>query len=238
MALQWRSCGWGVLTWGLIPSGERKLLARYCRNGRVEKTGTWNCPSLMGLPDSSFLTCPCIPHVKEILHFFWELTAAFHISNWNLCLIALTRQRINAAELLWGSEVVTGQTQSCPLTWLSPEACYAVPCGVAEMWPSTARGRGWTWPAIFSPVVRGSGYSTAEQISNGRTLMKPANPGQRVAELQVFGKSRVGRCLSTRVPRHGTAGTHHEPSLHGRARLGPTPTAARDANASDESKVN
>lgn len=66
-----------------------------------------------------------------------------------------------------------------------------------------------------------------------------AASGRAAGVCAASGKSRVGRCLSVRVPWHGTAGSHHEPPLHGRAKLGPTPAAAvQDASASDESKVN
>lgn len=189
------------------------------------------------LPDRSFLTCHYKPHMKEILRFFQELITVFHISNWNLCLIASTQQCANVAELLWGSEVVTAKTWSCPLAWPSPGACCTVPHGVVEMWPRTVRGRGWTWRATFSPAVKGSGYVTTERISNSCTLMVPANPGEQVAKPQVF-VLQVGRCRRVRVPQHGAAGTHREPPLHGRAKLAPTPAAARDASASGESEVN
>lgn len=136
------------------------------------------------LRDRSFLVCHYKPRVKEILHFFQELTTVFQISSQNVCSIASTQQCTNAAKLLWGSEGVSAQSRSCPLAPLSPDMGCTVPWGAAEMRHRTVGGKGWTWPASFSSRVKERGYLTTKQISNSWVLMVPANPGQRVAEPQ------------------------------------------------------
>lgn len=196
------------------------------------------------LPDRSFITCHYKTHVKEILHFFQELIAIFHISNWNLCLIASTPQCTGVAELLWGFEVVTAQTCSCPLTWCSHGACCTVPHGVVEMWPRTQRKS----EEKAGPDLLPSPQGWKEWISDNRADLKQlhtygacepqAASCRATGVCAAGGKSRVGRCLSMPVPQHGAAGTHHEQPWHGRAKLGPTPAAVWDASASDESKVN